>query len=426
MGLKKLPRRIYRRARWVLAFGTPAKRRDLNEVARLTRLMIGDKLKGSRIIIVFVEELGFIQFLLPVVEELKRRSGRSISWYIATEHSAHEDQLAVFNVPAERRFHPGLAPALLLADVFLSASVYGKGPRTSLRINISHNQPTKFESYPKEHLRNYNVHFLTGPLHREQYEHMFVLHAMDLRQIRLVNVGYPKSDALLQGRYDRRQVLEQLGLDPTRKTALYAPAWDAGGSLRTFGEQVIEQLLTLGDINVVVKLHPISYTERSSPSFEWYAGGVDWVERFRRFEADPRFKHVTSFQVDPLLVASDVLVTDFSSVALEFMVLDKPVIYLDCPEYFEKTLKHPAYNSDPDYVRNDPKANAGRHAGVVVDDVAGLAAATGACLAQPEAGSDDRRNLATTLLYNPGRGAEVAATTILKMLGIPPRFTTQA
>lgn len=405
-----------------MGFLTAAKRKDLGEIARLTRLMIRDKLEGHRIIIVFVEELGFIQFLLPVVDELKRRSGRSISWYIATEHLAHEDQLAVFKVLAERRLRPALAPALLLADVFLSASVYGRGPRTSLRINISHNQPTKFEAYPKEHLRNYNVHFLTGPLHREQYEHMFVLHAMDLREIRLVNVGYPKSDALLQGRYDQGQVLEQLGLDPSRKTALYAPAWDAGGSLRTFGEQVIEQLLTLDDINVVVKLHPISYSERSSPSFEWYTGGVDWVERFRRFESDPRFRHVTSFQVDPLLAASEVLVTDFSSVALEFMVLDKPVIYLDCPEYFEKTLKHPAYNSDPDYVRNDPKANAGRHAGVVVEDVTGLAAAVRASLGRPEIGSDGRRKLAATLLYNPGKGAEVAASTILELLGFPPEF----
>lgn len=422
MVLTELPRNIYRRARRALALGRRVNGKDLSELARLTRSMARDKLNGSKVIIVFVEELGFIQFLLPVVEEIKRRSGPSISWYIATEHSAHGDQLgdllAVFNVPEERRFHPRLAPALLLTDVFLSASVYGKGPPTSLRINISHNQPTKFEAYPKEHLRNYNVHFLTGPLHREQYEHMFELHEMDLSGVRLVNVGYPKSDALLQGRHDRQQVLEELGLDPARKTVLYAPAWDAGGSLRCFGEEVIEQLLTLGDVNVVVKLHPISYTESSSPNFEWYAGGVNWVERFRRFESDPRFRHVTSFQVDPLLVASDVLVTDFSSVALEFMVLDKPVIYLDCPEYFEKTLRHPAYNSDPDYVRNDPRANAGRHAGVVVEHFTGLALAARGCLAQPEAGSEKRRQLAATLLYNPGRGAEIAATTILEMLGI--------
>ncbi len=416
MELIDLPRKIYRSARWTLGVGRRADATSLKEIARLTTAMARNKLRGSKIIIVFVEELGFIQFLLPVVEELRRQGGPSISWYVATEHSAHPDQLAVFDVPRERQFHPRLAPALLLADVFLSASVYGKGPPRSLRINISHNQPTKFEAYPKEHLRNYNVHFLTGPLHRAQYEHMFELYRMDFARVKLVNVGYPKSDALLKGRYTRGGVLDQLGLDAARKTVLYAPAWDAGGSLRSFGTEAVEQLLAINDINVIVKLHPISYTESSSANYEWYTGGIDWVERFRRFEENPRFRHVSSFQIDPLLAASDVLVTDFSSVALEFIVLDKPVLYLDCPEYFEKTLKHPAYNSDPDYVRNDPRANAGRHVGAVVDRVTDLGRVTRETLANPGARSEERRKMAAKLLYNPGRGAEAAATTILEML----------
>jgi len=380
--------------------------------------MAADKLGGRKVIIVFVEEPGFIQFLLPIVDELKRKAGPSISLYLATEHSDHPDALSAFGVPAQRWFHPRLAPGLLLADVFLSASVYGKGPRTSLRINTSHNQPTKFEAYPREYVRNYNVHFLTGPLHREQYEHMFALHGLDTTRFKLVDVGYPKSDRLLQGGYVRAQILGDLGLDAARKTVLYAPAWDAGGSLRCFGEEVIEQLLSLDGVNVIVKLHPISYTPRTSSNFEWYAGGVDWVERFRRFESNPRFRHVTTFQVDPLLVVSDVLVTDFSSVALEFIVLDKPVIYLDCPEYFEKTLRLPAYNSDPDYVRNDPRANAGRHVGVVVKHVSELATAVEHSLANPQEGSSKRCELAGMLLYNPGKGADAAATTILRMLGV--------
>jgi len=418
MALRELPRKAYGKARSALSLISRVRGDDLRELFALTRSMAADKLKRRRVVIVFVEELGFIQFLLPIVEELKRKADRSIALYLATEHSHHAEALSPFGVPAQRLFHPRLAPALLLADVFLSASVYGKGPRTSLRINTSHNQPTKFEAYPKEFLRNYNVHFLTGPLHREQYEHMFALHGLDTRRFKLLDIGYPKSDRLLQGGYARGRVLNELGLNPSRKTVLYAPAWDAGGSLRCFGEKVIEQLLSLGDVNVIAKLHPISYTPSTSSNFEWYAGGVDWVERFRRLESNPRFRHVTNFQVDPLLVASDALVTDFSSVALEFIVLDKPVLYLDCPEYFEKTLKLPAYNSDPDYVRNNPRANAGRHVGVVVDHVSELATAVARCLAHPEQGSQKRRELAKMLLYNPGKGADAAATTILEMLGV--------
>ena len=377
--------------------------------------MAGDKIRGKKIVIIFVEELGFIQFIRPIFEELKRRAGGKISFYLATEYADRDDHLAVFGVPRSKRFHPRLARAFYLADVFLSASVYGKGPKTAHRINISHNQPTKFEAYPKEYVMNYDVHFLTGPLHREQYEHMFEKHGLDTRQYRLIDVGYPKSDALLQGKYDRAAVLEGLGLDPNLKTVLYAPAWDPGGSLREFGRQVIEQLLSL-DVNVIVKLHPVSHTPPSSTSYEFYTGGVNWIERFRRYESNPRFRHVAAFEVDPLLVAADLLVTDFSSVALEFVGLDRPIIYLDCPVYFEKTLKMPGYESDPDYVRNNPRANAGRHVGKVVEAVDSLADATNAELSHPGERSSLRQRLAAQLLYNPGSAASAAATEIMRLL----------
>jgi hypothetical protein len=380
--------------------------------------MARDKIAGKKIIIIFVEEPGFIQFLLPIYEELKRRGGDRIAFYLATEYADRESDLAVFNVSQTRRFHPRLARAFYLADVFLSASVYGKGPVTARRINISHNQPTKFEAYPKEHVVNYDVHFLTGPLHREQYEHMFEMHGLDTSQYRLVDVGYPKSDALHQGRYERKRVLEDLGLDPSLRTVLYAPAWDPGGSLRSFGEKLIERLLSIDDVNVIVKLHPVSHTPRSSNNFEFYTGGVDWKERLSRFESNARFRHIASYQVDPLLVVADLLVTDFSSVALEFIGLDKPVIYVDCPEYFEKTLKLPGYESDPEYVKNNPRANAGRHVGRVVTDIGSLDVAAREELADPGRKSAGRRELAATLLYNPGRGASTAADRILEMIGL--------
>ena len=390
------------------------------QAASIIRSMAGERLRGRRVVILFVEEPGFVQYLAPIVVELKKMAPENLSFYIATSYAENEADLTPFGLPDAPRFDPALAPLLLPASVFLSASVYGMGPPTAVRINISHNQPTKFEAYPKEYVRNYDAHFLTGPLHREQYEHMFELHELDTNRYRLLDVGYPKSDALLQGQYDRQNVLNALGLSSDRQTVLYAPAWDPGGSLRSFGECVVEQLLSIQDVNVIVKLHPVSHTPPSSPNFEFYTGGVDWAERFRKYESNPRFRHVTDFQVDPLLLASDVMVTDFSSVALEFIVLDRPVIYLDSPEYFAKTLKMPGYTTDPDYVKNDPHANAGRHVGVVVEDVASLAAAVRDCISFPARNSEARQDLAAKLLYNPGRGAATAARTVLELIGITP------
>ncbi len=390
------------------------------QAASIIRRMAGDRLRGRRVVILFVEEPGFVQFMSPIVVELKKMAPEKLSFYIATSYAENEVDLTPFGLPDALRFDPTLAPLMLPASAFLSASVYGMGPPNAVRINISHNQLTKFEAYPKEYVRNYNAHFLTGPLHREQYEHMFELHGLDTNRYKLLDVGYPKSDALLQGKYDRQKVLSGLGLSSERQTVLYAPAWDPGGSLRSFGECVVEQLLSIQDVNVIVKLHPVSHTPSSSTNFEFYTGGVNWAERFQKYESNQRFRHVTDFQVDPLLLASDVMVTDFSSVALEFIVLDRPVIYLDCPEYFANTLKMPGYTTDPDYVKNDPRANAGRHVGVVVEDVANLAAAVRDSISFPSRNSEGRQELAAKLLYNPGTGAAVAARTVLELIGITP------
>ncbi|MCX5751406.1 MAG: CDP-glycerol glycerophosphotransferase family protein, partial [Candidatus Saganbacteria bacterium] len=303
-------------------------------------------------------------------------------------------------------------------DVFISPSIFGKGPHNAYNIHVAHNLPLlmKMESYPRNLLLNYNVQFFSGPLQRAQYDHMFKKNQIASASIRLCDIGYPKLDALLQGEYKRLDVLHELGLDAKKPTVLYAPAWDPGASLRSFGEAVIEKLTSLDGVNVIVKLHPVTYTLKKNPNFDFYTGGVDWVERLSRFEKYPNFRHVVDYKIDPLLAASDVMVTDISSVALEFILLDKPVIYLDCPEYFEKTIKQFGWNNDPNYILNNPDAKAMRNAGLCISDLSELVNAVQECIDHPEKKSEKRTAFSRRILYNPGRGAETAAKTVLELL----------
>ena len=115
------------------------------------------------------------------------------------------------------------------------------------------------------------------------------------------------------------------------------------------------------------------------------------------------------------------MVTDLSSVALEFIMLDKPVIYLDCPEFFEKTLQK-TYSgfgdTTADYVRNNPKANAGRHVGNVIAGPDKLEDAITRCLENPGELSKKRKEFSKQLSYNPGNASGAAAEKILNILGI--------
>jgi CDP-glycerol glycerophosphotransferase (TagB/SpsB family) len=410
-------KRIYHRFFSVLKTIRTIKFLTILQLVVVGILMMWERLHGKKILILYIEELGFIQYILPVVETLKKNK-TPISFYIATDYVSFDKKLAPFDVSKNKTFASSLCSWLWMADMFLSASVYGEGPRHAVRINLSHNQPTKIECYPKAPLLNYNVHFLTGPLHRNQYERMFEKHKIQTKTIQMFNIGYPKSDALLQGVYKREHALRALGLDCRNPTILYAPAWDPGASLRSFGEDVIEKLLTLENMNIIVKLHPIIYTPETSPNFEFYTGGIDWTKKLSRFAKYSNFRHVTKYSIDPLLAASAVMITDISGVALEFIVLDRPVIYLDCPEYFEKTLRMPGWNTDPEYARNDPRANAGRHVGLVIKELTQLPDVVQRSFDNPDEFSQKRRALREQLLYNPGKASEAAANVILDLLGL--------
>lgn len=383
----------------------------------ISLLMLWDKVSQKKIIILDLEEFGFIQYILPIVRNLQKKDG-SISYYIATNYIDSYDKFSELGVPDNKIFHNDITPALFLTDVFLSPHTYGQGPRRSIRINVSHNLPVKREWWPIGGVLNYNIHFLTGPMQRKKYENMFRKNRIDTKKIQILNIGFPKSDALLQGRYEKGDVLRGLGLNPEKSTLLYAPSWDPGASLRSFGEEVIENLLTIRKVNVIVKLHPVSYTPETSPNFEFYTGGIKWVDRLSRFEQNPNFRHVPEYSIDPLLLASDVMITDISSVALEFIILDRPVIYLDCPEYFEKTLKMPGWDTDSEYACNDPKANAGRHVGLVVEELSELRATVQRSLDVPHEFSERRKRLSKQLLYNPGKGSEAAANAIMELLDV--------
>ncbi|HMS32638.1 MAG TPA: CDP-glycerol glycerophosphotransferase family protein [Ignavibacteria bacterium] len=396
-----------------------SKKNSFSKVLEIKSRMLADKIKGKKIIILDIEETTFIPYIFPIYNALNQKTNK-ISYYIASHYTGNE-QLNVFGIPFKKQFGVNLSREFSSADIFLSPHIYGVGNIKSKKIHINHNQPVKYESYQKNDFINFDIHFLTSPLHREQTENTIKKYKLEDRNIKLYDIGYSKSDQLLKGKYHREDVLNQLKLDPAHKTVLYSPSWDEGLSLRTFGDKVIENILKVKNINLIVKLHPISYCPKNGPNYIFYTGGTDWIKKFSKFDSYPDFRHVPSNNIDPLLSAADVMVTDLSSVALEFIVLDKPVIYIDCPEFFEKTLKNIYSNfgdTTAEFVKNDPKANAGRHVGKIVSRPEELPEAILNSLANPGELSDKRKELARKLSYNPGNASNTAADKIMNILGL--------
>ena len=217
-----------------------------------------------------------------------------------------------------------------------------------------------------------------------------------------VLVGYPKLDALANGEIDGAAVLARLGLDPSRSTALYAPTWSPASSLNVAGETIIRRLADAG-LNVIVKPHDLSFDLR-----EKYSGGIDWRARLSALERPRRIVLADDADASPLLAASQVLVTDHSSIAFEYCVLDRPIVVVHAPDLAR-------------VARINPEQIARlRSVASVVEDPNAVGDAAVDALACPARNAVERAALAAEAFFDPGRATDRAALVAYELLQLDP------
>lgn len=239
-----------------------------------------------------------------------------------------------------------------------------------------------------------DFYFIAGPYQKRCFVNAGLTTDDDPR---LLNIGFMKTDRLVDGSLDRAELLARHGFDGSRPVILYAPTGQKHNSLETMGEEAIAILAEAARYDLIIKPHdhPKNRT-------------IDWFERLERFES----RHVRlsrASDVIPLLFMADLLITDASSVSSEYMLLDRPIVFLDVP----KLLRHASRKSGS---RVDLETW-GRRTGVVAgtpDDCAGAVAES---LAQPENYSETRRAAAADLFYNPGCATEAAVRWISQSHG---------
>jgi hypothetical protein len=211
--------------------------------------------------------------------------------------------------------------------------------------------------------------------------------------------GFPKADPLVSGTPDRDALRRRYGVDPGRPTILYAPTGSRQNSLETMGLDVIRRIRDDGRWNLLIKLH-------DHPK----SSGTDWIQALGTVEND-RVRRVRDWDVVPCLQAADLLITDASSVSVEFSLLDRPILFLDVPELLEKVVKRDGALDLDTY---------GRKVGVVVKRPEDVVDAVGDALAHPRRERELRRAMARHVFHDPGRATERVAGVVLHAAGLLP------
>jgi CDP-glycerol glycerophosphotransferase (TagB/SpsB family) len=209
------------------------------------------------------------------------------------------------------------------------------------------------------------------------------------------DTGYPQLDPLF-----RRARPPVLSLDPARPTVLYAPTWNLGlTSAVMIGDRLVELLRAEApDINIIIKPHPVIGDWRSA-----------WMARWARMATTHRGVHLvadTHADVTPYLLASDVLVSDASSVIFEFLALDRPIVL----------VTNPLHTADPAWLSDDIVWQ-WRDLGHEIHDPGELPAAVALALRDPAARRERRQAYANLLFgrFTDGRNAERVAVKILEV-----------
>jgi choline kinase len=232
--------------------------------------------------------------------------------------------------------------------------------RSMLHVHLNHGESDKL-SMVSNQVKAYDRVFVAGDA--AVARHRAALIGFDLD--RLVPVGRPQLDL--------RQA-PALPASP-RRTVLYAPTWEGEEpsnnytSVDVMGPRIVAEALRVPDVRVVYKPHPRVVTSTTPPVVAAHREILDLLGAADA--VDPDAGHVYPPEADILAVlgSCDLMVTDVSSVGLDFLYLhaDKPLLLAD--RY-----------ADPDRLRD--AAPVSRCADVVVPSgLDGLAGTLGARLA---------------------------------------------
>lgn len=218
--------------------------------------------------------------------------------------------------------------------------------------DVGHGIPFKgfdADDYKSQH--RYDETWVASDLNRELHVQRF-----GFDPDRVVATGYARTDRLVTKAEDDANLRAMLGLPPTGALILFAPTWKQDAvkrSLYPFGSSEYE---FLGALSVLAAKYGASVVLRSHLN----SGDVVGQGCLNVYSL-PSARYPDA---EAVLLACDMLICDWSSIAFDYLLLDKPAFFLDVEPPFRK-----GFSLGPQY-----------RYGSIVPDLSALLAALEQCL----------------------------------------------
>jgi len=266
-------------------------------------------MNSSKYFAVFcVEAIYYLPHFLPVADEMKRR-GLPHAWLFYK--GANEMAPAVTEKLGLQRIKGTPDSAGAGAIFFIFGNSYDKLPAVpGVTVLVYHGIGTKACYYDND-LNQFDIRFVEGEYRRSELDSRSPYKEQE-RPI----VGFSKLDPAVHfGFADRKASLLRLGLDPSRKTVLYAPTYYPS-SIELMDRHFPDDCAAL---NLIIKPHQFTYAGSKYKKQRQVLEA--WKNRGNVYIAGPE-----DFNILPFFAISDVMISDESSAIFEFAALGRPVI----------------------------------------------------------------------------------------------------
>ncbi|WP_319020942.1 CDP-glycerol glycerophosphotransferase family protein [Brevibacterium sp. FME37] len=266
---------------------------------------------------------------IPVLEELHKTHRVAL---VLRKGSALVRALEITRLPVvfKRRFDPlhsfyhanDLKLALYVNNGVTNFQSLAFAPM--VHVHVNHGESDKL-SMVSNQAKSYDRVFVAGDAAVERYRKALI----DFDEAALVKIGRPQLD-----------IEKPLELEPsTARTIMYAPTWEGENesnnytSVDLFGPQIVEAALQIPSTRLIYKPHPRVESSKDPAMSEANARILELIAAGNASIADEALQHQKLMQGDILAMFDtvDLLVTDISSVGLDFLYLqpNKPLALTD-------------------------------------------------------------------------------------------------
>ena len=196
-------------------------------------------------------------------------------------------------------------------------------PKTQIRVNLWHGMPLKAIGYLNDNGDVSTIPHFTYTIATSEVFQKIMSKVFQIDKSRVLITGQPRYD-FLNGKYN---CLERLGINkeqfkkiifwaPTYRTSIDGRIVDGDNSIDTSVLKKLNLFAAKKGICIVIKLHPMDSLNRK------------YFETFTHLKVikNDDMLH-SSCQLFALLGEVDILVTDFSSIYIDFLLLERPIVF---------------------------------------------------------------------------------------------------